>query len=189
MARAATSNADGLSSIDPFSTNVLDEIWRRKNDDIQESNAGRTPARVALETYAVERPIVLALPRGGVRVGLEVARALGAPLDVSVVRKVGVPWHPELGMGAVAEGWFLYIGRDVVEQLGMSKAEISQAVEQKQREVEERVRKFRRGRARPNLEHRTVILVDDGIATGGTVSAAFEPSERKSRRRSSWPCP
>jgi putative phosphoribosyl transferase len=127
----------------------------------------------ALEGYAGRQPIVLALPRGGVAVGYEVARALDAPLDVWVVRKVGVPWQPELGMGAVAEGGFVHLSPDIVEQAGLLEERLSEAVEEKRREVEERARKFRGNRPRPDLRGRTVILVDDGIATGGTVRAAI----------------
>ena len=126
-----------------------------------------------LSSYAGEGPIILALPRGGVPVGHEIARALHAPLDVWVVRKVGVPWHPELGAGAVAEGGYVYLNPEVLEQVGLSEAELAEVVESKQREVQERVRVFRGNHRPPVLRDRTVILVDDGIATGGTVLAAI----------------
>jgi putative phosphoribosyl transferase len=134
--------------------------------------AGRRLAE-ALQGYAGRQPIVLALPRGGVPVGEEVAQALRAPLDVCVVRKVGVPWQPELGLGAVAEGGQVYIDRELVREVGISGAELSRVIEAKRLEVEERVRKFRGDRPLPNLRGRTVLLVDDGIATGGTVRAAI----------------
>jgi len=108
-----------------------------------------------------------------VPVGYEVARALRAPLDVCVVRKIGVPWQPELGLGAVAEGGQVYIDQDLVRTVGISSAELSEAIKAKRLEVEERVKKFRHGRALPSLRGRTVLLVDDGIATGGTVQAAI----------------
>lgn len=126
----------------------------------------------ALGSYREADPIVLALPRGGVPVGYEVARALSAPLDVWVVRKVGVPWHQELGVGAVAEGGHLYINPQIVRSVGLSEDDLSEVIETKRREVEERVLKFRGGRPAPALRDRTVILVDDGIATGGTAFAA-----------------
>lgn len=127
----------------------------------------------ALRPYAEERPIVLALPRGGVPVGREIARALSAPLDVWVVRKIGVPWHPELGVGAVAEGGEVYLSRHIFDRVGLTDDELADLSEAKRGEVAARVRKFRGDRRPPDLRHRTVILVDDGIATGGTVHAAI----------------
>ena len=134
--------------------------------------AGRKLAE-KLGGYAAEHPIVLALPRGGVPVGYEVARALSAPLDVWIVRKIGVPWQPELGMGAVAEGGYVHLSRDILGHIRVSEEELTRAIESQRAEVEERVRKFRGSRPRPDLRDRTVIVVDDGIATGGTVRAAI----------------
>lgn len=136
-------------------------------------DAGRRLA-AKLGGYAPDHPIVLALPRGGVPVGLEVARELSAPLDVWVVRKIGAPSHPELGVGAVTEDGHVYLSRDMLRYLGLSDAALLGAIEVKRREVEERVRKFRGDRPRPVLRDRTVIVVDDGIATGGTVRAVIE---------------
>jgi putative phosphoribosyl transferase len=127
-----------------------------------------------LRDFAKDSPLVLALPRGGVPVAFEVARALGAELDVWVVRKLGVPWHQELGVGAVAEGGQVFVSREIIEQVGLTGLELAQITETKRREVAERVRKFRGDRPRPLLQGRTVILVDDGIATGGTARAAIE---------------
>lgn len=144
--------------------------------------AGRTLA-AELGAYAAENPIILGLPRGGVPVAFEVARALSAPLDVWVVRKIGTPWHPELGMGAVAEGGYVYISRDIVEHVGISEEELSKATALKQREVEERVFKFRGKRSPPVLLDRTVVLVDDGIATGGTVRCAIRAIRAQNPRK------
>jgi putative phosphoribosyl transferase len=124
-------------------------------------------------SYASLNPIVLALPRGGVPVAFEVAQALGAELDVWVVRKVGVPWHPELGVGAVAEGGYTYLNQDILDHVGLSQDELATVIEEKRREVEERVSKFRGPRPAPQLRGRNVLLVDDGIATGGTVRAVI----------------
>lgn len=127
----------------------------------------------ALRAYATEHPIVMALPRGGVPVGYEIARSLRAPLDVCVVRKLGVPWYPELGLGAVAEGGHIDVSREMIQSLAISDAEIAEMIALKRGEVEERVARYRRGLPPPELEARTVLLVDDGIATGGTVRAAL----------------
>lgn len=137
------------------------------------TEAGRKLA-AELGSYALQRPIVLGLPRGGVPVAYEIARALGAPLDVWVVRKVGVPWHPELGVGAVAEGGYVYLSSDVLAHVRLDEDELIELTERKREEVAERVRRFRGGQQRPELRDRSVILVDDGIATGGTVRAAIQ---------------
>ena len=136
------------------------------------ADAGRKLA-ARLAEYAESRPIVLALPRGGVAVGYEVARALGALLDVCVVRKLGVPWHPELGMGAVSEGGFISLSHEILDYVGLTDDELSDVVEAERAEVERRVQRYCGDRPRPDLRGRTVILVDDGIATGGTVRAAI----------------
>lgn len=134
--------------------------------------AGRLLAD-ALRPYVEQSAIVVALPRGGVPVGYEVARTFGVPLEVCVVRKIGVPWQPELGMGAVAEGGVVHLSRDTISVAGLSAAEVEAAIDAKRREVDARVRRFRGDRARTPLEGRTVILVDDGVATGGTARAAI----------------
>jgi putative phosphoribosyl transferase len=135
------------------------------------SAAGRQLAE-ALRGYAENDPIVLALPRGGVPVAFEVARALDAPLDVCVVRKIGAPGYPEFGLGAVAEGGEVYLSPELSSELGLSRAELRPVIEQKELEVEERVRRFR-GRPLPEMRGHTVLLIDDGIATGGTAMAAI----------------
>lgn len=149
---------------------------------LDREDAGRRLA-TRLSAYASAHPIVLGLPRGGIPVAYEVARALRAPLDVWVARKVGVPWHPELGVGAVAEGGYVYTSPEIAEYMGLSEAELQSAVQSRQREVEERVRLFRGNRAAPNLRDRTVILVDDGIATGGTVRAATRSIRAQNPKR------
>ncbi len=118
--------------------------------------------------------VVLGLPRGGVAVAAEVARALEAPLDVILVRKLGVPVQPELGMGAIGEGDARVINADVVRYARVSEADIS-AVEQRERaELERRIKRFRGETPRVPLEGRTAILVDDGVATGSTARAACQ---------------
>src|SRR3954449_3324580 len=119
-----------------------------------------------------EHPVVLALPRGGVPVAYEVARALGAPLDVILVRKLGVPVQPELAMGALGEDGVRVLNGDVLRSAGVTAAELA-AVEAGQRaELERRTTGLRRRWPRIDLAGRTVIIVDDGIATGATARAA-----------------
>lgn len=130
-----------------------------------------------LAGYAVEAPVVVALPRGGVPVGYEIARRLGAQLEVLVSRKVGVPWQRELGLGAVAEGGHVYLSPDIVAAAHIGEEQLTAAIEAERAEVETRVRRFRGNRPAIPLGGRTVILVDDGIATGGTVRAALAALE------------
>jgi predicted phosphoribosyltransferase len=116
--------------------------------------------------------LVLALPRGGVPVGYEVARALHAPLDVMQVRKLGVPGHEELAMGAIASGGVRILSEDVVETLGITERVIATVAAAEEQELDRRERAYRGDRPFPDLCGRTVILVDDGLATGATMRAA-----------------
>jgi putative phosphoribosyl transferase len=120
-----------------------------------------------------ERPVLVALPRGGVPVAHEVARALGAPLDVIIVRKLGAPRQPELGLGAIGEGGVRVVSPEIMAQTGVSEAEVA-AVEARERvELERRARTYRARRAMVPLEGRCVVIVADGIATGATMRAAI----------------
>ena len=134
--------------------------------------AGRKLAE-KLAAYA-NRPdvLVLALPRGGVPVAYEVARALGAPLDVFVVRKLGVPGYEELAMGAIATGEVRVLNDDLVVRLGIPEYLIDAVTAREQEELKRRERLYRGGRPVPDVRDRTVILVDDGLATGSTMLAA-----------------
>lgn len=122
--------------------------------------------------------LVLALPRGGVPVAYEVARALGAPLDVFVVRKLGVPGHEELAMGAIASGGECVLNDDVVEALRIPHQVIEAVSARELRELERRERAYRGDRPAPKVRGRTVILVDDGLATGATMRAAVHALRR-----------
>ena len=122
--------------------------------------------------------LVLALPRGGVPVAARVAEALGAPLDVFVVRKLGVPGHEELAMGAIASGGVLVRNEEVVGKLGLGEHDLRRVAEVERRELARRERSYREGRAPPDLAGRVVILVDDGLATGSTMRAAVEAARR-----------
>lgn len=128
----------------------------------------------ALEDYAHKNDvIVLALPRGGVPVGFEVARRLSVPLDILVVRKLGVPGHEELAMGAIASGNTVILNQPLLAQLNIPTASIDAVLQAETREQLRRERLYRAKRAFPVLQNKTVILVDDGIATGASMQAAI----------------
>ena len=136
------------------------------------TDAGRLLA-ANLAAYAGRSDVtVLALPRGGVPVAYEVARALGAPLDVFLVRKLGLPGHEEFAMGAIASGDIRLVNEDVVREYGVTEAEIDSVIAVEERELARRERAYRDGRPLPSLEGRTVILIDDGLATGASMQAA-----------------
>jgi putative phosphoribosyl transferase len=136
-----------------------------------------------LVAYRDESPLVLGVPRGGVPVAYEVARALGAPLDIFVSRKIGVPFHPELGLGAFAEGGELVLNEEILTAVGLSGEDVARLAEAKEVEVAQRVRRFRGDRPAPEIRGRTVLLVDDGIATGGTILAAIRAVRRRGPKK------
>jgi len=130
----------------------------------------------------LQDPLVLALPRGGVPVAVEVAARLGAPLEVLVARKVGAPGHPELGIGAIAEGGPL-VTNDAIGILGVSDGELDRLIARERVELERRVECYRAGRALPEIAGRDVVVVDDGLATGVTAEAALHAVRAKVPRR------
>ncbi len=137
------------------------------------SEAGQFLAQELVHLRGTPGLIVLALPRGGVPVGFEIARALRAPLEAFVVRKLGVPGHEELAMGAVASGGVRVLNSEVVETLGrFANNAIEVVTRQEEEEVRRREEQYRGARPFPELKDRTVILVDDGLATGATMRAA-----------------
>lgn len=137
---------------------------------------------IILEPYRAERPMVLGLPRGGVVVASEVARALSAPLDVLIVRKLGAPGAPEFAIGAVAPEATL-VNANLVEHFGISHEYLSHVITQETDEMRRRERVYRSGRPPLDVDGRTVILVDDGLATGATALVAIESLRRHRLRR------
>jgi predicted phosphoribosyltransferase len=136
------------------------------------AEAGRRLAAKLLEYTGRTDVLVLALPRGGVPVAFEVAQALEAPLDIFVVRKLGVPGHEELAMGAIASGGTCVLNNDVIEALKPPFHVVQEVAAREQQELERRERTYRGKRPRLEVRGRTVILVDDGLATGSTMRAA-----------------
>lgn len=136
-----------------------------------------------LSKYADQKPIVLGLPRGGVPVAFEVAMALHAPLDVFVVRKLGVPGQEELAMGAIASGGVRVLNKRVIESLQISDEAIEAEALKERQELERRERLYRGERPELNVHDRTVILVDDGIATGSTIKAAIAALKKQKAGR------
>lgn len=143
------------------------------------AEAGRRLARELVGYAGRTDLIVLALPRGGVPVGFEVARALGAPLDVFVVRKLGLPHHEELAMGAIASGGARLLSDDVIEAYGITADEIERVSASELRELARRESQYRGDRRFPDLGGRTVILVDDGLATGSSMRVAVQALRQK----------
>ena len=146
-------------------------------------DAGRQLAAKLGQYRGAPDGIVLALPRGGVPVGYEVARELNLPLDVFLVRKLGVPGYEELAMGAIASGGVRIVNRDVVESLHISNAVLDMVAAREQGELERRERDYRGDRPAPDVTGRTVILVDDGLATGSTMRAAIAALRRAAAGR------
>jgi putative phosphoribosyl transferase len=145
-------------------------------------DAGRRLATL-LEPYRSEQPVVVGMPRGGVPVAAEVARALGAPLDVVLVRKIGAPQNPEFAIGALAEGRVLVLSGETVRALGLSDQELQALVAQGEAELSEQLRRYRGERKPVDLIKRTTILVDDGLATGRSARAAVRSLRRRGAAR------
>lgn len=147
---------------------------------LNRSAAGRALAE-KLKDYRTRNPVVLALPRGGVPVGYEIARALEAPLDIVLVRKIGMPFQPELALGAVVDGAQpeTVFNQEIRDAIGIPESFIAEATATQLKEIERRRRLYLGGRAPLDIEGRTVILADDGIATGATMQAALQATRRR----------
>ena len=148
------------------------------------SDAGRALAQ-ALAKYSGEQPVVLALPRGGVPVAAEVAAALNAPLDLILVRKIGVPTQPELAMGAVADGDKPVVVRneDVIQMAAIKDSEFKEVCDQELAEIERRRQRYLGDRARVEVAGRTAIVIDDGIATGATTRVALRVTRMRGPKK------
>lgn len=157
----------------------LEAPFRRFTDRV---DGGRRLAEALAHWRGRADVVVLALPRGGVPVAYEVARALGAPLDVMVVRKLGLPQQPELAMGAIASGGVRVLNTEVIESLGVSEQTIEAVAERERRVLEERERAYRGAHPAVELRDRTVILVDDGLATGASMRAAVAAARQRGGR-------
>ncbi len=148
------------------------------------SDAGRQLAK-ALAAYKSQQPVILALPRGGVPVAAEVAAALNAPLDLILVRKIGVPFQPELAMGAVVDGGAPIIVRneDVIRHAGIDESEFKAVCDEEFGEIERRRQHYLGSRKRVDISGRTAIVIDDGVATGATTRAALRATRMRKPKR------
>ncbi len=149
---------------------------------VDRHDAGRRLAAELLP-LAQERPVIVALPRGGVPIGVEVAGALDAPLDILAVRKLGAPGHPELGVGAVAEDGTGVLDPQSAGEMGMTHAVFEATLARESQELRRRVERYRDGRPSIDVRGRTVIVVDDGLATGLTDLAAVRALRKRGARR------
>lgn len=126
-----------------------------------------------------EQPIIIALPRGGIPIGFEIAEILHAPLEVLVARKIGAPYNPEFGIGSIAEGNVRVVDEPIIKLLGISKEELNKVINKEKEELNRRVALYRNNKPLPMLKNRTVILVDDGLATGVTARAAIASIKKR----------
>ncbi|WP_228389189.1 phosphoribosyltransferase [Cumulibacter manganitolerans] len=148
-----------------------------RDEYVDRVDAGRRLAE-RLRSLRGQHVVVLGLPRGGVPVAFEVARSLGAPLDVIVVRKLGLPTHPELAMGAIGEGGYRVVDRELMARAGVRDAELAQVEARERAALDSRIERYRHGRSRADLRGATAVIVDDGIATGRTVEVACAAARR-----------
>ena len=126
---------------------------------------------------------MLALPRGGVATAYEIAHNLSAPLDIVIVRKIGFPGQPELGIGAVSETGAVVLNESIISTYGVPKDYIEREIARQKEEISRRVKLYRKGKSLPNLEDKTIILVDDGVATGATIKAAISTLRKEKIRK------
>jgi putative phosphoribosyl transferase len=147
------------------------------------SDAGKQLALKLKEYKGKEGVLVLALPRGGVVIGYEISRNLNVPLDIVIVRKIGFPGQPELGIGAVSETGTIVLNDNLIYAYGISKEYIESEISRQKEEISRRVKLYRKGKHLSGLEGKTIILVDDGVATGATVKAAIATLKKEKLNR------
>lgn len=146
------------------------------------THAGQELAK-ALASFSKDKIIILALPRGGVPLGYELAKILSAPLDVIVARKIGMPQNKEFGIGAIAEGGIQILDKHTIDSIGLSQEALDELIKDEEVELNRRVTLYRKHKKLPNLHDKTVILVDDGLATGVTAKAAIETIKKHHPKR------
>jgi len=146
-------------------------------------HAGRLLAEFIEKNLELENCLLFAIPAGGIPVGYEISRALGITMDVLVVRKLQIPWDPEAGFGAISPDGEMVLNEWLVEQLGLSEREVDEIARETLRIIRDRSRRFRAVKPMPNVRGKTVILVDDGLASGYTMLAAIRSIRKRNPRR------
>jgi putative phosphoribosyl transferase len=138
------------------------------------TDAGKRLAAFIIQHLPLENPLICAIPAGGVPIGLELAEAFQARMFLGVVRKLKVPWNPEAGFGSMTWDGTVYLNQELVRLLALTDDEVREAVSETRKNIQERIRKFTGGRSLPDIRGRTVIVTDDGLASGYTMKAAVE---------------
>ena len=156
----------------------MNDVWDKSARQFNDRTDAGVYLAEALEPYRGRRPLILGIPRGGVPVAAEVARRLGAELDVVVARKLGAPGSPELAIGAVTANGGRYLNDSLIREIGVRAAYIEEVTALQRAEAARREERFRAGRPPPSIEGRVVIVVDDGLATGATMRAAVRSVRR-----------
>ena len=170
------------SQDDAVPVTIEDDPTARRELFPDRRTAGQRLA-AALASQASDDTVVIGLPRGGILVADEIARTLELPLDVWLVRKIGVPFRPEIAMGALAEGASLVLDRDIVAWTSTTNMQLRQLVHHAAQHIRDRAHRYRNGRPRPDVRGKCVFLVDDGIVTGGTLRAAIKSLRKCGAKR------